>query len=84
VEGAQVWDLFLRLVGQMRIVAAGEQVRVLGLDIGAAFTVGAALGVNAFALAEFFPAMEAALVRRMNEQLNGGGETAMLGMVSDG
>lgn len=56
---------------------------VVGVDLVAAFALAEALGVNKFALAEFFPAMESALVRRMNEQISGGGETAMLGMVDD-
>jgi hypothetical protein len=64
-------------------VTGAEKAMVVGVDLVAAFALADALGVNKFALAEFFPAMEAALVRRMNEQITGGGEQPMLGMADD-
>ena len=45
---------------------------ITGLDMNAAFTMGAALGVNAMALAEFLPGIEAVMVRSLNKQLEGG------------
>ena len=68
-------------MGQIKIVVGAEKAMVVGVDMVAAFTLAEALGVNTFALAEFFPAMESALVRRMNEQISGGGETPLLGPI---
>lgn len=70
-----MWDLFLRLTGQLRIT----QGRVTGVDLAAAFVLADALGVNKTALAEFFPTLEAAIVRRVNEKLEAGGETVLIG-----
>lgn len=58
-----------RLNGQMRVSGLGA---ITGLDMNAAFTMGAALGVNAMALAEFLPGIEAVMVRSLNKQLEGG------------
>lgn len=42
VEGWQVWDLAGRLSGQLRAIPGA----VLGWDMGAAFVMGAALGIS--------------------------------------
>ena len=68
VEGAQVWDLALKLGGQLR-VAPGA---VIGWDLGAAMALAHALGVNPLAAAELLPAIEAVAVRAINEQLRSG------------
>ena len=51
--------------GQIRIVPGA----VIGWDLGAAFVLGAALGVPAPAIAELLPAIEAAMVRCVNAQI---------------
>jgi hypothetical protein len=82
LEGVEVWDLFQRLVGQIRV----SRGFVIGVEMGTAFQVADALGVNKFALAEFFPGMEAVLVRSMNEQIRQGGESdnVLLGGAENG
>lgn len=61
-EGSQVWDLVLRMQNQLR-VADG---RIVGFDFGAAFTLAAAIGVPAAAVAEWLPAIEMVAVRELN------------------
>lgn len=46
---------------------------VIGWDIGAALQLGAALGVPALAIAELLPAIEAVMVRKINEGLRSRG-----------
>ncbi|MFB2533089.1 hypothetical protein ACEYYA_13045 [Paracoccus sp. p3-h83] len=64
-EGAQIWDLAQRLGGQLRILPGA----VIGWDMGAALSLGRALGVPPLAMAELLPPIEAVMVRRINEQL---------------
>ena len=64
-EGTQVWDLTGRLGGQLRILPGA----VVGWDMGAAMALGRALGVPTLAMAEFLPAIEAVMVRKINEQI---------------
>lgn len=54
-----------RLAGQMRVIPAA----VVGIDMNVAFALAAALGLDAFVVAELLPGIEAAMVRRMNEQI---------------
>jgi len=42
---------------------------VIGWDMGAALALGRALSVPPLAMAEFLPAIEAVMVRRLNETL---------------
>jgi hypothetical protein len=42
---------------------------VTGWDMGAALHLGAALGVSTKALAELLPAVEAVMVRKINQQI---------------
>ncbi|MBW7057656.1 hypothetical protein KY389_13345 [Paracoccus bogoriensis] len=60
-----------RLGGQLRI-AAGMTSAVIGWDLGVALALGRALGVPPLAMAEFLPAIEAVMVRRINEALASG------------
>ena len=45
---------------------------VIGWDMGAALQLGAALGVPATAIAELLPAIEAVMVRKINEHISAG------------
>jgi hypothetical protein len=56
-----------RLGGQLR-VAPGA---VLGWDMGAALTLAQALGINPLIAAELLPEIEAVMVRKLNEQMEG-------------
>jgi hypothetical protein len=42
---------------------------IIGWDMGAALGLARALGAEACAVAEFLPAIEAVMVRKLNEQL---------------
>ena len=42
---------------------------VIGWDLGAALALGAALGISPPTIAELLPALEAVMVRRVNEQI---------------
>ena len=44
---------------------------VLGWDMGAALAIAEALGVNTLIVAELLPEIEAVMVRKMNEQMEG-------------
>ena len=66
-DGWQVWDLVGRLGGQMRVIPGA----VLGWDMGAAFTLARALGLNPMVVAELVPDLEAVMVRRINEKIGG-------------
>jgi hypothetical protein len=65
LEGVQVWDLAQRLGGQMRVIPGA----VIGWDMGAALALGNSLGISPPAIAELLPALEAVMVRRVNEQI---------------
>ncbi|WP_420841669.1 DUF7697 family protein [Gemmobacter caeruleus] len=44
---------------------------VIGWDMGAALALAQALGVNALITAELLPEIEAVMVRKLNEQMEG-------------
>ncbi|MCV2449795.1 hypothetical protein, partial [Paracoccus sp. DMF] len=67
VEGWQVWDLTQRLGGQLRIAPGA----VIGWDMGAALSLAQALGINPLITAELLPEIEAVMVRKLNEQMEG-------------
>jgi hypothetical protein len=69
LEGWQVWDLVQRLGGQMRLVSGAKGGAVSGWDMTAALQLGAALGASPAAVAELLPAIEAVMVRKVNEQI---------------
>jgi hypothetical protein len=82
VEGAAVWDLFQRLTGQVRV----SRGLITGVEMGTAFQIADALGVNKFVLAEFYPSIEAVIVRSMNEAIRAtsNSDNEILGMIEDG
>ena len=45
---------------------------VLGWDIGAALAMARALGIDTLIAAELLPEIEAVMVRKLNEQMEGG------------
>tara|TARA_B100001971_G_scaffold36156_1_gene31185 strand:+ start:2093 stop:2251 length:159 start_codon:yes stop_codon:yes gene_type:complete len=45
---------------------------VIGWDLGAALALGEALGVPPLAMAELLPVIEAAMVAKLNEQMDHG------------
>ena len=45
---------------------------VLGWDMGAALAMAEALGINTLIAAELLPEVEAVMVRKLNEQMEGG------------
>jgi hypothetical protein len=53
------------LGGQLRAIPGA----VLGLDMGAALAMAQALGVDALVAAELLPAIEAVMVRKLNERI---------------
>lgn len=63
-EGWQVWHLATQMGGQVRAMPGA----VIGFDMTAALAMAAASGVDAAAVVEFLPVIEAAMVRRMNER----------------
>ena len=67
-EGWQVWDLVGRLGGQLRVIPGA----VLGWDMGAALAMAQALGIDTLIAAELLPEIEAVMVRKLNEQMEGG------------
>lgn len=58
-EGAAVWDLVLRIGGQVRT----DWGHVTGWDFTAVFAMARALGVPDLAVAEFLPFIEAEMVK---------------------
>jgi hypothetical protein len=69
LEGWQVWDLVQRLGGQLRVAGGMSGGAVLGWDMGAALQLGAALGLSPLIIAELLPPIEAAMVRKTNEEI---------------
>ncbi len=55
-----------RLGGQLRVAPGGS---VIGWDMGAALSLASALGICLVAVAELLPAIEAGMVRKINEQM---------------
>ena len=66
LPGGQIWDLGGRLGGQTRTLPGA----VIGWDMAAAFDLARALDVPVAAVAELLPALEAIMVRKINEQLS--------------
>jgi len=68
-EGWQVWDLVLRLTGQLRIAGGMGATVVIGWDMTAALAMARAIGVDPLIAAECLPEIEAVMVRKLNEQM---------------
>ncbi len=66
-EGWQIWDLVLRLGGQVRMVAGMGGAAFVGWDMAAALALAEALNVDPAMVAEILPAVEQAAMRKMNE-----------------
>ena len=56
-----------RLGGQLRVTHGA----VLGWDMGAAIALAKALGLDTLIAAELLPEIEAVMVRKLNEQIEG-------------
>ena len=63
--GWQAWDVLMRCSGQIHAVPGAA----LGLDFGAAFAIGQALGYDLVALAELLPAGESGMIAAINERI---------------
>ncbi|MES2844743.1 MAG: hypothetical protein V4747_06930 [Pseudomonadota bacterium] len=61
-------DLVGRLGGQLRAIPGA----VLCWDMGAALALAQALGIDTLIAAELLPEIEAVMVRKLNEQMEGG------------
>ena len=61
-------DLVSRLGVQLRAIPGA----VLGWDMGAALAIAQALGIDTMIAAELLPEIEAVMVRKLNEQMEGG------------
>ncbi|MFZ1415829.1 MAG: hypothetical protein WAS73_14815 [Defluviicoccus sp.] len=66
--GWHAWDVILRCSGQLRL--APQAGIVIGIDLTAALSLGAALGYDVHALAELLPAAEAGLVTALNARMS--------------
>ncbi len=62
----QVRDLVGRIGGQIRVAPSGG---VIGWDMGTALAMARALGVPGVVVAELLPAIEAAMIVKLNEQI---------------
>jgi hypothetical protein len=62
-----VWDLSQRLGGQLRIAGSA----VIGFDFVAALALADALAIDRLAVAELLPTIEGAMVRKINERMEG-------------
>ena len=62
----QVWDLVGCIGGQIRVAPSGG---VIGWDMGTALAMARALGVPGVVVAELLPAIEAAMIVKLNEQI---------------
>lgn len=68
MEGWQAWDVALRCAGQLRMT----KFVVIGLDMGAVFKIGEALGYDRTGLAELLPSCESGMVSAINAKVNEG------------
>jgi len=62
----QIWDLVGRLGGQLRVSPSGG---IIGWDMSAALALASALGIDPAPVAEFLPAIEAVMVKKLFEQM---------------
>jgi hypothetical protein len=65
-----VWDLVLRLGGQLRAVPGAA----LGWDLSAALALAAALGVDPRLAAEILPEIEPVVIGRINSRMKESGD----------
>lgn len=62
-----IWELVLRIGGQLRVVGGFGAARVVGWDMAAALAMGVAMGLPAPLIAEILPEIEAVMVRQFND-----------------
>jgi hypothetical protein len=62
-----LWDLALRLTGQLRSATGGDRLVVTGLDMASSLALATGLGIPARLAAEFLPEIERALVAALND-----------------
>ena len=66
IEGRKVWDLALRLDGQMRVISGGG---VVGWDMAAALALAKGLDFPIRAVEELLPRAEAGMARAINRKI---------------
>ncbi len=68
LEGQQLWQLVLRLGGQIRFASAGMAGAIItGWDMTAALALGEAMGLSRLLVAEILPDIESVMVRKLRE-----------------
>ena len=65
----EAWDVLLACQGQLRLAPSGH---IVGIDMHAALTIGAARGSDLAVLAELLPAAEAGLLEALSSNLDRG------------
>jgi hypothetical protein len=68
-EGTLFAELIPRLESQLRVVASGDGLLVLGVDLVAVLALAGATGLPPAAVANWLPAVEAAVVHAINRQI---------------
>lgn len=77
-------DLAQRLMGQMRLAGTAAGSAAVGVDLTAAFQMGAALGIPARLIAEWMPSLEQVMVSEFNKRVQSGSTGAsVLGVGGD-
>lgn len=66
-EGWQVWDLILRLGGQVRVVGGMGGLAFLGWDMTAALGLARAMHIDPALVAEILPAAERVAMSKLND-----------------
>ena len=62
-----IWELALRLGGQIRVVGHMGGISVLGWDMTAALALAKAMDLSGWLVAEMLPEIEAVMVRKMRK-----------------
>jgi hypothetical protein len=68
-EGVLFAELIPRLETQLRVIASGDGLLVLGIDLAAVLALAGATGLSPVAVANWLPAVEAAAVHAINRQI---------------
>ncbi len=68
-----MWDLALRMGGQVRAVSGMNGYAVLGWDLGAGLRMAEALGCDLLVAAELLPEIEAIACLKANERMRDNG-----------
>lgn len=70
LEGAAVWQLTAQLEGQLRVIPGA----VIGFDMTAALAMAQARGIDAAAVVELLPVIEAQMVSAINARMKDAGD----------